>query len=94
MPVYVDHAQLEFRRMLMSHMMADTTEELLDMVDRIGVQRKWIQRAGTPDEHFDISEGKRTLAVRNGAIEVDGWDLVNLRRHKRGEPPVLKPCGA
>ena len=47
MSVYVDDMEAAFGRMKMCHMIADTPQELLAMVDRIGVQRKWIQDAGT-----------------------------------------------
>jgi hypothetical protein len=50
-------------------MFADSTEELLEMVDKIGVQRKWIQDAGTGREHFDICMKKKALAIQHGAIE-------------------------
>lgn len=53
----------------MCHMTADSTAELLDMADRIGVARKWIQYQGTWKEHFDIALSKRALAVKFGAIE-------------------------
>lgn len=81
--VYVDEAVHPFGRMLMCHMMADTTEELLAMADKIGVQRKWLQHAGTPSEHFDIAKGKRALAVEHGAKEVTSRDLGRLIRSKR-----------
>lgn len=44
MTVYVDDAHIPFGRMKMSHLWADTLDELFDMVDRIEVQRKWLQR--------------------------------------------------
>lgn len=56
-----------FGRMKMSHCIADTTEELLLMMDKIGVQRKWIQYPGTLNEHFDIGKAKRELAFKYGA---------------------------
>ena len=83
MAVYVDDARLPFGRMLMCHMMADTTEELLAMADRIGVARKWIQFPGTYREHFDIALSKRALAVQAGAIEVEPHQLLALRNGKR-----------
>lgn len=47
MSVYVDdmykYAMGRFRGMKMSHLVADSREELLAMCDKIGVQRKWIQ---------------------------------------------------
>ena len=60
----------QFNRMKMSHLVADTTAELLEMVDKIGVQRKWIQHAGTPREHFDICMSKRKKAIELGAKEI------------------------
>jgi hypothetical protein len=71
MSVYVDPAMHPFGRMIMCHMTADTTEELLAMADEIGVQRKWIQHAGTWKEHFDICKAKRALAVQQGAVELN-----------------------
>lgn len=69
--VYVDDMYKtsigKFGRMKMSHMISDTTEELLEMVDKIGVQRKWIQHEGSLNEHFDIAMGKRELAIKYGA---------------------------
>ena len=70
MPVYVDDMEAPFRNMVMCHMMADTTEELLEMADKISVQRKWIQHPGTYSEHFDIAKTKRALAVKHGAEEI------------------------
>jgi len=59
--VYVDDMYKtpigQFGRMKMSHMIADTRAELLEMADKIGLQRKWIQSFDTPREHFDIVSG-------------------------------------
>ena len=76
MSVYIDDALLPYARMRMCHMVADSTEELFEMVDRIGVARKWIQAAGTRREHFDISKAKRVLAVAAGAIEISTRELA------------------
>jgi hypothetical protein len=83
MSVFVDEARHSFGRMLMCHMMADTTEELLAMADRIGVARKWLQKPGTAYEHFDISKGKRADAIAAGAVPVTSRDLGLLIRRKR-----------
>lgn len=74
--VYVDNADRPYRNMWMSHMIADTTEELLAMADKIGVQRKWIQHPNTVREHFDICRAKRQKAIAAGAIEISSRDLV------------------
>lgn len=81
MSVCVDTARHPFGRMVMCHMTADTLEELLAMVDRIGVARKWLQ--GWPQHqhtHFDIAQSKRALAVAAGAHEVDGRIVAQKAR--------------
>lgn len=84
MSVYLDDMAASFGRMRMCHMLADSTEELLAMADRIGVQRKWIQKAGTPYEHFDICRSKRKLAVEAGAVEVTSREIVAVFNRKKG----------
>lgn len=80
MSVYVDEAIHPFGRMMMCHMVADTREELLAMVDTIGVQKKWIQKADTPREHFDICQAKRAKAIAAGAISVRDALLMCIHR--------------
>ena len=100
MAVYVDDMYKsgmgQFGRMKMSHLIADTTEELLEMVDKIGVQRKWIQHAGTKHEHFDISMAKRELAIKQGAIPLTmrelGKKLLEKEENKKSKcPQCTKP---
>lgn len=83
MSVYVDSGQYAFGRMKMCHMLADTTAELLAMADAIGLRRRWLQKAGTPHEHFDVCKAKRADAIRLGAVEVSRTDLVRLIRARR-----------
>lgn len=84
MSVYVDNMQVGFGRMVMCHMVADTRAELLEMADKIGVQRKWIQDFNSPREHFDICKSKRAKAIEFGAIEVSMRDLVEITKKKEG----------
>lgn len=83
MSVYVDESVYGLGRMKMCHMIADTSEELLKMVDCIGVDRKYIQYPNTECEHFDICKSKRRLAVSYGALEVTSREIVELVKHKR-----------
>lgn len=83
MAVYVDDMRAQFGRMVMCHMLADTDEELHAMADRIGVARRWHQKAGTPHSHYDIALSKRALAVAAGAVEIDKrgvYELIKARR--------------
>ncbi|QUN29514.1 DUF4031 domain-containing protein [Cupriavidus sp. KK10] len=90
MTVYVDDMEASYGRMVMCHMLADTTEELLGMADKIGVDRKWLQKAGTHHEHFDIAKSKRTLAVQLGAVQIDRAGLVEILRNRRAAMTASK----
>ena len=84
--VYVDDMRAGFGQMIMCHMIADTTEELVEMAVAIGVKTKWIQKPGTYAEHFDICLTKRAEAVKQGAVEITqmelGRKLLKRRRNK------------
>lgn len=94
MTVYVDDMMAPFGRMLMSHLVADTRDELDAMVDAIGVQRRWIQHEGSYQEHYDISKGKRALAIQAGAVEIAYGDLGRwlLERRRRTIPKLAFGC--
>lgn len=70
MAVYVDNAMIPFRGMRMNHLLADTLEELLAMATLLKTDHKWLQKAGTHQEHFDICERRRLLAIEHGAIAI------------------------
>lgn len=73
--IYVDDMKVGFGNMIMCHMIADSTEELLKMADTIGIQKKWIQRSGSYAEHFDICLSERKLAIKAGAKEITQREL-------------------
>ena len=87
MPVYVDNMRAPFGRMILCHMAADSTGELLAMADAIRVSRKWIQYSGTDREHFDISLGRRALAIQHGAIQLTMREFC-ARRWSAGTSPT------
>lgn len=78
MVVYVDRAKNGMGRMRMSHMMADSLEELHAMADRIWLRRECFQTHGTP--HYDICQKKRRLALEYGAVEIGRHKVVELIR--------------
>lgn len=103
MTVYVDDMYRypigRFGRMKMSHLVADDLDELLRMADRIGVARKWLQYPGMGRgrTHFDISVGKRLLAIKYGAVGMPmhelalmcgEWNRLNAERARMGFPPL------
>ena len=79
MAVYVDDmcdsAMGRYRRMKMSHMIADSEQELHAMADQIGVARRWFQ-----GDHYDICKSKREKAFALGAQPVTMRELVSIRR--------------
>jgi hypothetical protein len=88
MTIYVDDAFIQasvphLGRMVTSqwcHMLSDTTrEELIAFAVSIGLRKSWLQDKPS-GVHFDVTEGKRRLAVVRGAIEIsyrtDEWKRV------------------
>lgn len=86
MGVYVDSMNARFGRMTMCHMVADTTSELLEMADKIGVQRKWIQDPGTSHEHFDVCLRKKKKAIELGAKEVGWREIADIIKREKPLP--------
>lgn len=87
MPVYVDDMNAPYGRMKMVHMIADSEQELHEMADKIGVNRKWWQSPEkTAGSHYDIALSKKALAIQFGAIEIT-WrqaGAMNSRRRVTG----------
>ena len=53
-----------------AHLYADTLEELHAFAARLGLKRAWFQdRHGRGLSHYDVTEGKRRLAITLGAVE-------------------------
>lgn len=80
--VYVDTTRRPYGRMFMSHMIADTLDELHRMADAIGIKRTWFQgNASFP--HYDICQSKKRIALESGAKELSRkpfvWRLQSIR---------------
>ncbi|MGD8707051.1 MAG: DUF4031 domain-containing protein [Nitrosopumilaceae archaeon] len=80
--VYVDNANIPFRNMRMSHMVADSTKELNDMAQKIGLSKKYIQHENSFNEHYDVCVSKKKLAIKYGAILIDSKELVAIIKNK------------
>lgn len=88
---YVDDMRAAYRGMKMCHMIADTSVELREMADKIGVRQKWLQSPGTHKEHFDICLTKRAKAIRCGAVEISTGELGVLLLQKRRTRVEINP---
>jgi hypothetical protein len=81
--VYVDSGRNQFRHMIMSHMVADTVEELHAMAQRLGLKRSWFQKSRNGMPHYDICQTKREQAIALGAEVIDRRKMVELMRKNR-----------
>lgn len=84
--VYIDNFNAHFGRMIMCHMIADTTDELIAMAERVGVCRRWIQESGTYNEHFDICLSAKKKALQLGAKEIGFRDYARITNGREGSP--------
>jgi hypothetical protein len=92
--IYCDEADIPFLHpetktpMLMSHLVADSLDELHSAAERLGVDRRHFQNKFTP--HYDIAKTKRLLAVKHlGVMIVSRHDMGLLVRQWR----EAKNCG-
>lgn len=84
MPVYVDPELAwtptpSWPWSSVSHLYADTEEELHAFARKIGLRRRWCSDHTQPNSrllHYDLNSARRARAVTQGAVEVD-------RAHKR-----------
>lgn len=91
MPVYVDDVRHHFRGMVMCHMWADSLDELLEMADRIGMARRWLQQPPKASwVHFDVSLTLKAKAIAAGAILTDRYGPIEHVARLRGDGKRLK----
>lgn len=90
MTVYVDDVRHAFGRMVMCHMWADSHDELLSMALKIGVRDKWLQKPPKASwVHFDISLGKKALAIQYGAVLTDKYGPLEHEAKRKGDQAML-----
>ncbi len=78
MTVYIDNARHRYGDLMLSHMVADTLEELHAMARSIGVAPVFFSERRHP--HYDVCVAKRKLAIEKGAKEVTEREILQLAR--------------
>lgn len=74
------------------HLTADTEKELyVFAVGVLGLKRSWFQSHPT-HPHYDLTRNKRTLAVKNGAVEIVGLFRTKPRKNDRLKKEGNKKC--
>lgn len=93
MTVYVDNSHIPARvngiTARWSHLIADTTPELLAFAKTIGLKPGWIQKPGTAFEHFDVTDAVRERAIKAGAQPIDIHDVGPILRAKRAAATAI-----
>lgn len=88
--VYVDPLQdfgwvLRGHRVHSCHLFTDSLD--LDELHRVaacaGMQRRWFQNGSRVAPHYDLTQSRRLLAVRAGAVEVSRREAVAIWRARR-----------
>lgn len=96
MTVYVDDfrapATVGRLRSRWSHLSADTREELHAFAASIGLRRDWFQAnckletaEKCPHWHYDVTDGKRTEAIKAGAKPIDIREMGAIISARRAE---------
>lgn len=74
--------------MRMSHMAADSDDELDAMADRLGLDRRWKHKGS----HYDLCKSKRLLAIKYGAKEVEPLFIARLvHKQMKEKKEIMKP---
>jgi len=63
------------------HLIADSLDELHLFASSIGLRRRWFQNHSIP--HYDLTESKRALAIKLGAIPLGTKEYVVKMRSVR-----------
>lgn len=90
MSVYIDdmykYPMGRYGRMKMSHMIADTEQELHAMAQKIGIARRWYQ-----GDHYDVCTSYRAKAIANGAVAITLKQLACMAALRRRGLPMGDP---
>jgi len=83
MSVYVDplmpcQPNKRWRWNQVSHLIADSLEELHEFAARLGLKREWFQNHRLAP-HYDLTPGKRNLAIQYGVVELTHRESVAKR---------------
>lgn len=84
--IYVDDFQFEATvgrtKGKWSHLVAIPADdpELIGFAVGIGLHPTWIQKPGTPETHFDVTDSYRQRAINAGAEPISVLRLIKLRR--------------
>lgn len=74
-----------YRWRRVTHLFADTLEELHTFAAKIGMRREWFQHKPGCLPHYDLNTSRRARAVELGAKELDGAELLEKWHEIKGD---------
>lgn len=83
--IYVDDAIHSWRGRLWAHLFSPDIEALHEFAARLGMRRDWFQqppKASWP--HYDLTESRRSQALRLGAVAADRSTTLEVAWHLQG----------
>ena len=83
--VYVDKGRILLGQMKMSHMFADTIDELNSMALKIGLKKEWYQVGNSGTPHYDICQSKKKMAIKLCARDIDRKKVVEIIKFWRNK---------
>lgn len=78
MAIYIGTKEYKYDRTIMSHMVADTLEELHEMAENCGIVRRHFQDGKRP--HYNVCKESKKLVINKGAILVNNKTIIELCR--------------
>lgn len=83
-PVFVDEPIFPYRNDLYCHLFSEDLAALHQMARRLGLKREWFQEPPKASwYHYDISKGKRKLALKIGCVRTDRYECLRVAAIQR-----------
>jgi hypothetical protein len=65
------------------HMIADTSDELHEFAQKLGLMRRWAHTSNGMIEHYDLTAKKREEAIQQGAIPIANKELIFISQQQK-----------
>jgi hypothetical protein len=75
--VFVGERKYKYRNMYMSHMIADSLEELHNMGNLLNIDKKHFQNK-KHKPHYDICQSKKQKAIKNGVLLINDREIIKI----------------
>src|SRR5689334_7556032 len=94
MAIFVDDLNAEKDGKIWCHLLTDNLDDLTELHDfakSIGLKPRWMHNSSMP--HYDVTESKKALALKKGAVEITKAESVKIMQAYRVKHPKVKHDG-